>query len=447
MVNDMTKGSPMKLIVLFAVPMLIGNIFQQVYSLVDTVIVGKYLGADALAGIGSTGTVTFFMTCLITGLCNGAGIIMAQCFGSQKYEELKKAVTALIWVTGVLTLFVTVLGKVLVRTFVGFLSVPEGIADYTEAYLQIMFTFVIGSMAYNAAASVLRSVGDSRTPLYTLIVASFLNIALDLFFILKVNMGVAGAAYATVISQWCAAVLCILHLYRRREEIHIAGLDRLPKKRMVLLIFKTGLPSAFQSCAISIGSMSVQRLINSYGEATMAAYAAATKLDNIAIQVIVSIGTAMSVFTGQNMGQRNFRRIREGLHATLGLMMLSSISIAILVLLFKGQAMRLFLDSEAAGEAVQIGEVYLSIIGIAYVIAGIMQSYQNLIRGAGDVNICMAAGLAELSARILFAYLLSGWIGVTGIWLATPLSWGCGCMIPVVRYYTGKWKEKALVRT
>lgn len=445
MVQDMTKGNPMKLLVFFALPMLLGNIFQQVYSLVDTIIVGKYLGEDALAGIGSTGTVTSLMLCLIFGLCNGAGIVMAQCFGGEKYDQLRKAVTALIYITGTMGLFVTISGKLLVTSFIKILGIPEEIAGYSSAYLQIRFTFIIGSMAYNAASSILRSVGDSKTPLYSLIVGSILNIVLDLTFILEWNMGIEGASYATVISQWVTAVICIFYLYRHRQELHISGLKKVPEKKMILLIFKTGVPSAFQSGAISIGSMSVQRLINSYGEATMAAYAAATKLDNIAIQVIVSLGASMSVFTGQNMGQRNFKRIQEGLRVTLRLMMISSISIAVLVLALKGQAMHLFLDADAAQEAIKIGEEYLSIIGIAYVIAGIMQSYQNLIRGAGDVNVCMIAGLAELSARIFFAYLLSPILGKTGIWLATPLSWGCGCIIPVVRYYTGKWKGKMLV--
>jgi Na+-driven multidrug efflux pump len=196
---------------------------------------------------------------------------------------------------------------------------------------------------------------------------------------------------------------------------------------------------------ISLGGMSVQRLINSYGASVMAAYVAANRIDSVAIQVIVSIGTALSVFTGQNMGNNDFKRIHEGLRKTLGMMMAASISIAIIVLVFRFKLMGLFLDSEASSEAVEIGATYLSIIGIAYVIAGIMQSYQNVIRGSGDVNTCMVAGLTELSGRIVFAYLLSSIIGVTGIWIATPLSWSCGCVIPVVRYYSGKWKGKRLV--
>ena len=196
---------------------------------------------------------------------------------------------------------------------------------------------------------------------------------------------------------------------------------------------------------ISLGGMSVQRLVNSYGASVMAAYVAANRIDSVAIQVIVSIGTALSVFTGQNMGQENFKRIHEALRKTLGLMVAASVSIAILVLIFRRDLMMIFLDATDSMEAIGIGATYLSIIGIAYVIAGIMQSYQNVIRGSGDVNICMVAGLTELGGRIIFAYLLSSLIGVRGIWIATPISWGCGCIIPVVRYYSGKWKTKKLI--
>lgn len=445
MIKDMTSGNPVRLLAGFAAPMLIGNIFQQLYSFMDTIIVGKYLGADALAGIGSTGTVTFFMTCLITGLCNGAGIIVAQCFGAEKYDRMRESIIALAYITGILTLLVTIAGKALVSFFATALNVPEAINGYFSSYLEIVFTFIIGNMFYNMAATILRSVGDSRTPLYTLIVASFVNIGLDLLFILKFKMGIAGAAYATIISQWMSAGLCFLHLYRKRKEIHLEHMPKKPNRHMIGLIFKTGLPSAFQSCAISIGSMSVQRLINSYGEAAMAAYAAATKLDTIAIQVVCSLGAAMSVFTSQNMGKKDFARIKKGLHATMAMMMVSCIAIALLVLCFKEQAMRIFLDADAAKEAIAIGESYLSIIGIAYVIAGVMNSYLNLIRGAGDVNVGLMAGMFELTGRIFFAYLLSPILGLNGIWLATPLSWGCGCIIPVVRYYTGKWKRITLV--
>ena len=445
--KDMTKGNPTSLILGFAIPMLIGNIFQQIYNVVDTVIVGRYLGEDALAGVGSTGTLTFFLLALVTGLCNGAGLVIAQCVGCKDTDKLKQSVVALVWTAGVMTLFVSVLGLSCSRLFLTLLSVPDNVIDFSVEYLTITYTFVIGSVVYNGASSILRSTGDSRTPLLALIAGSLLNVVLDISFIVQFNMGVAGAAYATVLSQLLSAVICVVYLIVRRKSIGLTNIDWRPKKKPIMLIIKTGFPSAFQSCMISLGGMSVQRLVNSYGSSVMAAYVAANRIDSVAIQVIVSIGTALSVFTGQNIGQNNFKRIHEGLRKTLGMMMLASISIAAIVLIFRYKLMAIFLDSSTSGEAIGIGAVYLSIIGIAYVIAGIMQSYQNAIRGAGDVNTCMVAGLTELAGRIVFAYLLSGGFGIgpVGIWIATPISWGCGCVIPVARYYSGKWKTKKLV--
>lgn len=443
--KNMTAGNPLKLIISFAIPMLIGNIFQQIYNVVDTVIVGRFLGEEALAGVGSTGTLTFFLLALVLGLCNGAGLIIAQCFGCQDTKQLKKSIVALIWVASILTLFISVIGYLLSPALLRLLNVPDNVISYSIDYLRVIFIFLIGNVIYNGAATILRSTGDSKTPLYALIVASILNIVLDIVFILYCNMGVAGAAYATVTSQFLSALICIIHIYRKKQLLGLENMNYKPDKDTILLIIKTGFPSAFQSCMISLGGMSVQRLVNSFGSSVMAAYVAANRIDSIAIQVIVSIGTALSVFTGQNIAQNNFERIHDALRKTLALMLGASISIATMVLIFRTNLMSFFLDEQASIEAITIGATYLSIIGIAYVIAGIMQSYQNIIRGAGDVNTCMVAGLTELTGRIIFAYLLSSLIGVTGIWIATPLSWACGCVIPVIRYYSGKWKTKKLV--
>lgn len=443
--RNMTEGRPGRLILGFAVPLLIGSVFQQIYNFVDVMIVGRYLGEQALAGVGSTGNLTFFLLALIMGLCNGAGIIVSQCFGAGDLARLRRAVTAIIWVAGSLTLVVAVVGVSANHFFLTLLRVPEEVIGYSEEYLRILYLFVAGSVAYNGCSAILRSLGDSRTPLYALILASVTNVALDLLFVLGFSMGVSGVALATVISQHISAAFCLIYLYRKREGFGLKGLERRPQKGMVLLIFKTGVPTAFQSCLISLGGMSVQRLINSFGASVMAAYAAAGKIDGIAIQVIVSLGTALSVFTGQNIGLKRFDRIREGLRHTLVMAVIASLSIAAVAFFFGRNLMMLFLGTGESPEVVRIGAEYLAIMGVAYLICGIMQSYQNVIRGAGDVNTCMAAGMTELAGRVIFAYLLSPVLGTTGIWLATPLSWGCGCIVPVIRYYTGKWKSKALV--
>ena len=443
--KDMTTGNPVKLVLGFAVPMLIGNVFQQFYNVVDTVVVGKYLGETQLAGVGSTGTLTGFLFALVYGMSNGSGIIVAQCYGSKKTGQLKKTVVSLIWVSAIMAVLLSVIGLIFSETFLRLLSVPDNVIGYSVTYLKIIYGFVYFSVICNGAGAILRAVGDSKAPLYALIVSSFVNVGLDLLFVIVFDMGVKGVAWATIIAQFVSAVITLYFLIRKRKEIGLTKLNLRPDLQNIHVLVKTGFPAAFQSCMISLGGMSVQRLINSFGSTVMAAYVAANRIDSVAIQVIVSIGSALSVFTGQNIGSGNYKRIREGLYKTMCIMVGASFLIAVLVLTFRYPLLRLFLDSSSSAEAIEYGAVYLTIIGIAYVIAGVMNSYLNVIRGAGDVNTCMIAGLTELSGRIVFAYILAPILGPTGIWIATPISWGCGCIVPVVRYYSGKWKLKKLV--
>lgn len=270
--KDMTQGNPTRLIISFAIPMLIGNIFQQIYNVADTIIVGRFLGASALAGVGSTGTLTCFLTALVIGLCNGAGLVAAQCFGCRNTEKLKQVIVALIWTAGSLTIVVSLLGIFASGFFLRLLSVPEDVIDYSITYLRIIYSFVIGSVIYNGAASLLRSTGDSKTPLYAVIASSLVNVCLDLLFILVCDLGVAGAAYATILSQCMSAAICVISLYRKRRELGITKLNWRADRSSIWLIIRTGFPSAFQSCMISLGGMSVQRLVNSYGSSVMAAY-------------------------------------------------------------------------------------------------------------------------------------------------------------------------------
>ena len=379
------------------------------------------------------------------GLCNGAGILVAQCFGVGNFSDMRRAVTSIIWIAGILTTVVMLIGVFACPFFLRLLSVPEDVIDYSVTYMRILLLFTGGSVAYNGASAVLRSLGDSKTPLTALIIASVINILLDLLLIVVIPLKVAGAAIATVIAQHVSAGYCLFYLYKKREEFGLVGILTKPDRDMTVKIFQIGVPTAFQSCLISIGSMSVQRLINSFGTSVMAGYTAAAKIDSIAIQVITSLGSALSVFTSQNIGNRQFKRIREGLHCTLFMSIVSALIIAATAMLCGQQLMRLFLGTDQSQDAVTVGAQYLTVMGIAYLICAVMQSYQNIIRGAGDANTCMIAGFTELAGRITFAYLLAPHLGEMGIWIATPLSWGCGCVVPVFRYYSGKWKNKALV--
>lgn len=446
--RDMTEGNPLRQIMSFAVPMLFASIFQQLYNLVDTLIVGRFLGPDALAGVGATGTLTFLLLNFALGMANGGGLIVSQCYGKRDRTQMRETILAMAWTMGILCLLLSVIGLIFARPLLLLLNVPESALPYALTYIRIILLFPASSMLYNGTAAILRSVGDSKTPLYALIVSSFMNVGLDLLLVVVFPMGVAGAAVATVVSQFAAAAVSVHRIAVQREDFGLSreyGRGLVPARDHVVKVIETSVPSSFQSCMISIGNLSVQRLINSFGVQTMAGYTAAGKIDQLAIQVILSVGNALCVFTGQNIGSGNLARIREGLWKSRIIMLLSATVIAVAAHVFRYPIMGLFLDPVTAAEATEVGASYLSIIGVAYLVCAVMQSYQNVIRGAGDVNTCMVAGLSELAGRIFFAYLLAPRIGSTGIWLATPLSWSCGCVIPVVRYYSGKWKTKKLV--
>lgn len=445
-VNDMTVGTPIKAILLFAVPMLIGNVFQQFYNFVDTTVVGKFVGADALAAVGTTGSMNALLICIAMGLSNGAGVIISQCFGAQRYDEMKKAVTAMMYVASVTGLVITAAGIFLAGPAMRLLGVPNSIIHLSVLYMRIVFGFSLTGIFYNAFAAILRSVGDSRTPLYMLIISSVINVVLDLLFVLKFGMGVAGVAYATVIAQGVSAALCAMYIIKHRYQLHLDALPKLPPKYMVVKIFRIGMPSAFQSAMISLGGISVQGLINSFGTDAMAAYTASSKIDSVAIQILISIAASLSVYSGQNMGAGNIKRIRTGLRQTLMVMIPVCTAVAAVMLIFKRQILGIFLDADSAQNAIEIGCMYLSVIGIGYIIAGIMQSYQNLLKGCGDVNVCVAAGLAELGVRVGASYLFVIFWGLQGVFIAIPVSWMCGCIIPVVRYLSGKWTKKSVIR-
>ncbi len=445
MVYDMTKGSPLKLILSFSVPMLIGNVFQQVYNFVDAAVVGRFVGAESLAAVGSTGTILAVMICLMMGLTSGAGIIISQCFGSRKFDEMRKTVTGLIYIVVILSVITSIAGIIFARPILRLLSTPDRVIDEAVRYVNIIFAFTIGMAMYNSAGAILRSLGDSRTPLYALILSSLLNVGLDLLFVIVFKAGVAGAAIATVIAQIISAVYCIVHIVRYREQLNLEGISFRTSKEALIRIFQTGLPAALESCLISLGTMSVQRLVNSFGKMTMAAYTAATKIDSIAIAPIVSIGMSLSVFAGQNRGAGNLDRIKKGLYQTLLSLIGICIVLAVVIVLLRHQLLGLFLDKNKAAEAIIIGSRYLVIVSVAYIVAAVMRTYLNILRGAGDVNTSAIAGILELTGRIIFAYILVHPFGSTGIWMATPLAWAMGASVPVIRYYSGKWKDKKLI--
>jgi putative MATE family efflux protein len=387
------------------------------------------------------------MTWLI-GMNNGAGIVMAQYWGAKRYDDFREVVASMFRVTLGITIFISVFGVLFAPVMLRMMNVPDHILPNSLAYIRIILGFIIFIAIFNACAVILRSVGDSKTPFRAMVISSLVNIALDLILVIGFGLGVAWVAAATIVAQFCAALYCVIVIIRKRKSMYLEGVFKVNGTEKIKQICRIGIPTAMQSCAVAIGGMSVQGIVNGYGGSVMAAYTTALRIDMLTIQIIVAFGMALSVFTGQNMGNQDFERIKEGLKATLKIMTVACVILAVGVLLFRYPLLGLFLNKDTDADAISYGAQYLSIIGIAYIIAGVMNSYLNVIRGAGDVKISVATGLTELAGRIFFAFILTGpvGLGVFGIWLSTPLSWGCGCVVPMVRYYQGNWKKKGVVR-
>ncbi|MFQ9510460.1 MAG: MATE family efflux transporter [Lachnospiraceae bacterium] len=445
MQKNMTQGTPLKLIASFSGPMILGNLFQQFYNMVDAIIVGQYVGSNALASVGITGSTTFLMIALMTGLTNGASIMISQAFGSRSYSYMRTIISNLVVVLFILSIALSLIGVVLSPFLLHLLDTPDVLLNDSLAYMQIYFSGILGLAAYNVASAVLRSIGDSKTPLYALILSTILNIGLDLIFVVIFKLGVAGAALATIIAQFGSAIFCILYMKQKHVLLHITKNEFHFQIDIFKKILQLGLPSAFQSSLIALGGMCVQSLINGCGAVTVAGYTAANKLDSLAIQPIVSVGTAMSIYTGQNIGAGQVDRIKTGLKHTLLLMLSGCIVIAAFIVTFRIPLLRLFLNGPHVEEEIAVGSTYLCIVSVAYLIAGIMQSFQNTIRGAGDVNAALIAGIIELSTRVAFSYLLIHNFGPTGLWIAIPLSWGSACTYVIIRYFSGKWKQKSIM--
>lgn len=444
---SMIEGMPIQLIISFALPLLAGNLFQQLYNFADAAIVGRYIGGDALAAVGATSQVNGFLIALVMGITNGAGIIVSQCFGAREYGKMRQALVSMITALLVMVIVITTAGVTLSRPLLTLMNVPSELIDSSVSYMCTIFIGCLPMITYNSCSAVLRNLGNSRVPLYMLIVSSMINVCLDLLFVVKFNMGVVGAGMATVIAQMVSAILCLGYIVRSRHELNFANLPKKAEKDMIALVIKTGLPAGLQSCCINLGGMCVQGLINTFGKDAMAAYTASTKIDSFAIMIIISIAMAVSVFSGQNMGAGKVERIRLGLRQALYLVIPVCVIIAVIMLTAKKYLLSLFLDPADEAKAIEYGCRYLSVIGIGYIIAGIMQCHQQLLRGVGDVNICVAAGMAELTVRVVASYVFVKvfGMGLYGIWYAIPFSWGCGCLIPVMRYRSQKWLTKRLV--
>lgn len=447
MVRDMTKGSAAKLILAFTIPMFIGNVFQQLYNMVDSVVVGRFVGPNALAAVGTSFPIIFFLISLVLGLTMGSGIIISQFFGAKQYDKVRRAAsTALIFQT-VFGIVLSIIGFLVSKPLLLLLRTPPEIINDSATYMRIYFCGLLFMFTYNTFSSILRALGDSKTPLYFLMVSAVVNTVLDVLFVAKFGWGVAGVAWATLIAQAISAVLCVIYIRRRLPILQFTRAEFVFDRELFKMMVKIGIPSSVQQSVVSIGMMAVQGLINSFGGVTMAAYTAASRLDTFAMMPIQNFSMALSTYAGQNIGGSRMDRVRAGLRATLAMAMVSCLVVSVLVFFVGPQLIQIFVGAGET-EVISRGVGYLRIVSLFYVFFSIMIVLNGLLRGAGDTMVTMSTSLVDLGTRVVVAYWLASipTLGFRGIWWSIPAGWTVSAIIPIVRYLTGGWKAKAVVR-
>ncbi len=422
MTGDMTKGSPLRLILRFSLPVLIGNIFQQLYSIVDTIIVGRCVGNDALAAVGSTGALSFLILGFAIGITGGFSVIASQRFGAQDEEGVKRSAAASTQLCVLITVLLTAVSLLTAKPLLRLMNTPEDIFQDAYTYISVIFIGIGASIYYNMIAGILRALGDSKTPLYFLILSSLLNIGLDLLFILTFSMGVAGAAWATVLSQLISAVLCTLYAAKRFPILRLHRKHFRPDFRFMWAHLRIGLPMALQFSVTAVGIMILQSAINAFGSNVVASFTAANKVEIFVTQTFVTLSVTMATYCGQNLGAGDIFRLKQGLKTATWLGLLCSI-VASLINIFLGTPLStLFLETPSE-EILYYAQQYLTTIAIFYPMLAMLYVYRSSLQAMDAPAVPMLGGVLELAARFAVCTFLPQFWGYAAVCLATPAAW------------------------
>lgn len=439
MAKDMTSGKPIKLIWNFTIPLLIGNLFQQLYNMADTFIVGRTIGVHALASVGSTGSIIFLILGFANGLTAGLAIPLAQRYGAKNYSGVKRSFYVSILISAVVAILLTILSMVFCRQILEIMQTPVEIIDGAYDYLMVIFAGIFSSMAFNLLSNIFRSIGDAKTPLYFLVIACIMNIILDVVFIAGFGMGVEGAGYATVLSQIFSALACILYIWKKIPILRLNSKDFVAKSLDIKEHIRISFPMAFQSSIIAIGAIIIQITLNQLGATAVAAYTAAQKIDQVAILPMMSFGVTMATFVAQNYGAKKYDRIWRGVRDCIKLSLTFAISVGIILNLFSPIFIRAFVGV-GHEEVVELGAIYFITNGTMYSLLSLLFIYRYTLQGVGKTFTPTVAGIMELCMRAFAAVVLSNLYGYTGATMANPLAW-LGSLIPLmIAYYLFKNK-------
>lgn len=435
MTNDMTKGNPLKIFIWFSIPLLIGNIFQQLYSMVDTIIVGRFVGVDALAAVGSTGSMFFLVNGMVIGLTSGFSVLVSQKFGAKNETEIRKSVASNITLTLISAIIITVIALIVKRPLLDLMNTPKNIFEDANTYITIIYIGISTQIAYNMAAGILRALGDSKTPLYFLIISSIINIILDLVFIVKFKLGVAGAAYATNISQGLSAMLCLIYSYRKYQVLRLKKEDFKVEKDYYKTHLKIAIPMGLQFSVTGVGIIIVQGAVNVFGSNVIASYTAASKVLQLVMQPLISFGVTIATYAGQNLGAKRFDRIKKGVKVMNKISIITSLIAGAILVLFSKYFVMLFIENPSA-EIIGYTQEVLNYSAVFMIFLGFIFVYRNVLQGMGESFVPMMAGFYELAARSVVAFILPKFIGFTGICLADPIAWIAAAVPLMFTYYS-----------
>lgn len=432
----MTEGSPVRLLLTFALPLMVGNVFQQLYTVVDTAVVGQVVGVQALAALGAADWLNWLVLSVIQGFAQGFSILMAQYFGAKDYRQLSRSIGVSTTLCGIAAALMLLVSQLAARPVLGLLNTPGGIINDSVLYLRIIFGGIPVVAAYNLLASILRALGDSKTPLYAVAVATTVNIGLDLLFVMGFRWGIAGAAGATIIAQAVSTVYCFINV-RKISILEMKRSDFRPDPAMSFALLKLGSPVALQNGIISVGGMVVQSVINRYGMLFIAGFTATNKLYGLLEIAATSYGYAVTSFVGQNLGGRLVRRIKQGMRSAAVIALLTSAVIAAAMLAFGKGFLGLFISGspEEAEASMRIAYYYLAVMSVCLPILYMLHIYRSALMGLGDTVVPMASGFVEMVMRIGIALLLPLAMGQDGIYYAEVGAWTGAAVLLVAAYY------------
>ncbi len=434
MTKSMTTGNPVKLILLFSLPLIVGNIFQQFYSMADTLIVGRTIGVNALAAVGCTGSLTFFILGFIMGFASGLSIITAQRFGAEDEEGIKKSFATSIVLSGILAVVMAVVSSLFAMPALKLLQTPSEIIHDAYSYMIVILLGIPTMVLYNLTSNMIRALGDSKTPLYFLIIACSSNIVMDFGFILFLHMGVAGAGWATVLAQLLSGVCCCIYIKKKMPILWVEKRHFVLAKEEIMLHLKTAFPMAFQMSIISIGSLMVQFALNGLGAVSVAAYTAAQKIDSIATMPINSLGATMATYSAQNYGAGRLDRVKKGVMQCCVISVSFSFLMTCMNIFAGGRLAAIFVGSGEA-EVLRLAKIYLSIDGVFYWILALLFIFRFTIQGLGNGSIPMMAGAVELVARASGSVVLVKMFGFAGACFSNTLAWVMAGTLLTVEYF------------